>query len=137
MLHGKQPVLHMHNDHRPGIHPNLHHAQTKQHYNLERTLQFRLAVLTQHGELQYVTSYKPSRDWRKARRQGLRPTVGGILGSHWTTGQISPASSWTAPTERCCPATVRYQEPYEKQPATSAPGNLRQRLPLPHWSFQS
>ena len=31
-----------------------------------------------------ATGYKPSRDWRKARRQGLLPTVGGVLGSHWT-----------------------------------------------------
>ena len=30
-----------------------------------------------------VTGYKPSHDWRKARRQGLLPTLGGI-GSHWT-----------------------------------------------------
>ena len=38
--------------HRLGIHPNLHHTQTQLHYNLERTLQLRLAVLTQHGEQQ-------------------------------------------------------------------------------------
>ena len=38
--------------HRPGIHPNLHHTQTKLHYKLERTLQLRLAVVTQHGEQQ-------------------------------------------------------------------------------------
>ena len=31
-----------------------------------------------------VTGYKPSHDWHKPRRQGLLPTVGGILGSHWT-----------------------------------------------------
>ena len=36
--------------HRPGIHPNLHHTQTKLHYKLERTLQLRRAVLTKHRE---------------------------------------------------------------------------------------
>ena len=30
------------------------------------------------------TGYKPSLDWRRSRRQGLLPTVGEILGSHWT-----------------------------------------------------
>ena len=54
--------------HRPGIHPNLHHTPTELHY-------------TTRGAA--VTGYKPSHDWGKARRQGLLPTVGGILGCHW------------------------------------------------------
>ena len=53
-----------------------------------------------------VTGYKPSRDWRKARRQGLLPTVGGILGSHWTA--IARLKLGSPQTERCCPATVCY-----------------------------
>ena len=51
-----------------------------------------------------VTGYKPSHDWRKARRQGLLPTVGGILGSHWRA--IARLKLYSPQTERCCPATV-------------------------------
>ena len=53
-----------------------------------------------------ATGYKPSFDWRKARRQGLLPTVGGILGSHWTA--IARLKLGTPQTERCCTATVCY-----------------------------
>ena len=70
--------------HRPGIHPKFHHTHTD-----KTTLQTRedtpaspCGVDTTRGAT--VTGYKPSFDWRKARRQGLLPTVGGILGSHWT-----------------------------------------------------
>ena len=39
---------------------------------------------TQHREQQIRTGYKPSLDWPRAWRQGLLPTMGEILGSHWT-----------------------------------------------------
>lgn len=43
-------------------------------------------------------------NWRRARRQGLLPTVGGILGSHWTaTARLKLGSPQSV---RCCPATA-------------------------------
>ena len=50
------------------------------------------------------TGYKPSLDWRRAWRQGLLPTVGGILGSHWTA--IAHLKLGSPQPVRCCPATV-------------------------------
>ena len=43
---------------------------------------FAIGVDTTRGATD--TCYKPSLDWRRARRQGLLPRVGEILGSHWT-----------------------------------------------------
>ena len=69
--------------HRPGIHPNLHHTEKKTTLQPgEDTPASPYGVDTTRGAT--VTGYKPSRDWRKARRQGLLPTVGRILASHWT-----------------------------------------------------
>ena len=61
--------------HRPRIHPNLHRIQTNIYYKLERTLQLRLAVLTQHGEQQLPAI---------SRRAIGVPSGEEILGSHWT-----------------------------------------------------
>ena len=60
--------------HRPGIHPNLHHTQTQLHYKLERTLQLRLAVLTQHGE-QQLPVIKPATGRPYVRALSLSGTV--------------------------------------------------------------
>ena len=74
------------------------------------------------------TSYKPSLDWRRARRQGLLPTVGEILGSHWTA--IARLKLGSPQPIRCCPATVCHPHwvlgdkgPPEKQNGTMAPGS--------------
>ena len=51
-----------------------------------------------------VTGYKPLLDWRRAWRQGLFPSVGGIFGSHWTaTARLKLGSPQPI---RCCPATA-------------------------------
>ena len=50
------------------------------------------------------TGYKPSLDWRRARRQELLPTLGEVLGSHWTTTARLKLGS--PQPVRCCPATV-------------------------------
>ena len=74
------------------------------------------------------TGYKPSLDWRRAWRQGLLPTVGEILGSHWTA--IARLKLGSPQPVRCCPATVCHPHrvhgdkgPPEKQTGTKAPGN--------------
>ena len=74
------------------------------------------------------TGYKPSLDWRRARRQGLLPMVGEILGSHWTA--IARLKLGSPQPVRCCPATVCHPHwvhgdkgPPEKQTGTMAPGN--------------
>ena len=92
--------------HRPGIHPNLHHTHTDKTslQTGEDTPASPCGVDTTRGAT--VTGYKPSFDWRKARRQGLLPTVGGILGSHWTA--IARLKLGSPQTERCCPRTVCY-----------------------------
>ena len=50
------------------------------------------------------TGYKPSLDWRRAWRHGLLPTVGEIIGSHWTT--IARLKLGSPQPARCCPTTV-------------------------------
>ena len=102
VLHGQQPV-HISS---PRQHPNLHHTHTDKTtlQTGEDTPASPCGVDTTRGAT--VTGYKPSRDWRKARRQGLLPTVGGILGSHWTA--ITRLKLGSPQTERCCPATVCY-----------------------------
>ena len=50
------------------------------------------------------TGYKPSLNWRTARRQGLLPTVGEILRSHWTA--IARLKLGSPQPVRWCPATV-------------------------------
>ena len=45
-----------------------------------------------------------SLDWCRAFRQGLLPTVGEILGSHWTV--IARLKLGSPHPVRCCPATV-------------------------------
>ena len=48
--------------------------------------------------------YKPLLHWCRARRQGLLPTVGEILGSHWTAiARLKPGSHQQG---RRCPATI-------------------------------
>ena len=50
------------------------------------------------------TGYKPSLDWRRTRPQGLLPTLGEILGSHWTA--VARLKLGSPQPVRCCPATV-------------------------------
>ena len=50
------------------------------------------------------TGYMPSLDWRRAWRQGLLPTVGEILGSHWTA--IARLKLGSPQPIRCCTTTV-------------------------------
>ena len=80
--------------HRPGIHTNLHHTQTKLHYKLERTLQLRLVVLTQHGEQQLPVI--------SGRAIGVKQCASGCS-RRWEgdpIGQLSPASSRPAPRKK-------------------------------------
>ena len=87
VLHGQQQVLHIssprHTSER-ARHPNLHHSQTNTTLQTgEDTPASPCGVDTTRGAaVRPSTGYNPSHDWRKARRQGLLPTVGGILGSH-------------------------------------------------------
>ena len=90
--------------HRPGIHPNLLHTEKTILQTGEDTSASPCGGDTTRGAA--VTGYKPSHDWRKARRQGLIPTVGGIVGSHWTA--IARLKLGSPQPERCCPATVCY-----------------------------
>ena len=126
MLHGQQPVLHVSSPRHTS--ELASHTDTTSLQTGEDTPASPCGVDTTRGAT--VIGYKPSRDWRKARRQGLLPTVGGILGSHWTA--IAHLKLSSPQTVRCCPATVCYPhwghgdwEPSEKQPAISAPGNKR------------
>ena len=80
MLHGQQPVLHISSPRHTS--ELASHTDTTALQTGEDTPASPCGVDTTRGAT--VTGYKPSRDWRKARRQGLLPTVGGILGSHWT-----------------------------------------------------
>ena len=82
--------------HRPGMHPNLHHTQTKPHYKLERTLPLRLAVLTQHGEQQLPVISRRT----IGVKQGARGCSRRWEGSYDLTGQLLPASSWAAPRQK-------------------------------------
>ena len=80
MLHGQQPVIHI-SSHRHTSELASHTDKTTLQTG-EDTPASPCGVDTTRGAA--VTGYKPSHDWRKARRQGLLPKVGGILGSHWT-----------------------------------------------------
>ena len=77
--------------HRPGIHPNLHHTDKTTLQTGEDTPASPCGVDTTRGAA--VTGYKPSHDWRKARCQGLLPTVRGILGSPGL--EIDISRQWT------------------------------------------
>ena len=102
VIHGQQPVLHIS---LPRHTSELaSHTDTTALQTGEDTPASPCGVDTTRGAT--VTGYKPSFDWRKARRQGLLPTVGGILGSHWTA--IARLKLGSPQTERCCPATVCY-----------------------------
>ncbi|KAK3875304.1 hypothetical protein Pcinc_019821 [Petrolisthes cinctipes] len=61
------------------IHP-CHHL----HLHLERTLQLHHLSGVDTTREATDTGYKPSLNWRRARRQGLLPAVGEIFESHWT-----------------------------------------------------
>ena len=102
VLHGQQPVLHISSPRHTS--ELASHSDTTALQTGEDTPASPCGVDTTRGAT--VTGYKPSRDWRKARRQGLLPTVGGILGSHWTA--IARLKLGSPQTERCCPATVCY-----------------------------
>ena len=102
VLHGQQPVLHIPSPRHTS--ELASHTDTTALQTGEDTPASPCGVDTTRGAT--VTGYKPSRDWRKARRQGLPPTVGGILGSHWTA--IARLKLGSPQTERCCPATVCY-----------------------------
>ena len=102
VLHGQQPVLHISSPRHTS--ELASHTDTTALQTGEDTPASPCGVGTTRGAT--VTGYKPSHDWRKARRQGLLPTVGGILGSHWTA--IARLKLGSPQTERCCPATVCY-----------------------------
>ena len=113
--------------HCPGLHPN--HSLTYPYFHCSRGhSSFAIRVDTTRGATD--TGYKPSLDWRAARRQELFLTVGENPRSHWTAlahlklGSLQPI--W------CCPATVCHPHwvhgdngPPEQQTATTAPGNYR------------
>ena len=70
------PTLHC-----PGLHP--FNSLTCTYFHTWRGhSSFTIRVNTRRGATD--TDYKPSLDWRRVRRQGLLPTVGEILVSHWT-----------------------------------------------------
>ena len=125
MLHGQQPVLHISSPRHTSEFAS--HIDTTALRTGEDTPASPGGVDTTRGAT--VTGYKLSRKWRKARRQGFLLTVGGIVGSHWTA--IARLKLGSPRTVRCCPATVCYPHwvhgGYEKQPATSAPGNKRKK----------
>ena len=89
VLHGQQPVLH--------ISSSGHTSELASHTDKttlqtgEDTPASPCGVDTTRGAA--VTGYKPSHDWRKARCQGLLPTVGGILGSPGL--EIDISRQWT------------------------------------------
>ena len=100
VLHGHQPVLHISSPrHRSEL---ASHTDTTALQTGQGTPASPCGVDTTRGAT--VTGYKPSRDWRKARRQGLLPTVGGIVGSHWTA--VARLKLGSTQTVRCCPSTV-------------------------------
>ena len=96
MLYGQQPVLHISSP-RNTSELASHTDKTTLHTG-EDTPASPCGVDTTRGAS--VTGYKPSHDWRKARRPGLLLTVGGILKGLPGRGQLSPASSWTAPRQK-------------------------------------
>ena len=63
---------------------------------------FAIRVDTSRGVTE--TGYKPSLAWRRAWSRALLPTVGEILGSHWTT--IARLKLGSPQPVRCCPAIV-------------------------------
>ena len=74
------------------------------------------------------TGYKPSLDWRRARRQGFLSTEGEIHGSHWTA--ITSLKLGSPQPVRCCLTTLCHPHwvhgdkgSPEKQTGTMAPGN--------------
>ena len=86
MLHGQQPVLHISSPRHTS--ELASHTDTTALQTGEDTPASPCGVDTTRGAT--VTGYKPLRDWRKARRQRLLPTVGGVLGSHWTCSYRPP-----------------------------------------------
>jgi hypothetical protein len=56
-----------------------------------------------HGK-QQSTGYKPQTDWHRERCQGLLPTVGETIRSHWTATACLKLGS--PQSVRCRPATV-------------------------------
>ena len=117
------------NKHCSGSH--LNHSLTYTYFHTWRGhSSFDIRVDTTRGATD--TGYKPSLDWRRARRQGLLPTVGEVLGSHWTA--IARLKLDSAQPVRCCPTTVCHPHwvhgdkgPPEKQTAAMAPGNYKQK----------
>ena len=87
----------------PGLYPSTPltiHLQL----HLERTLQLCHLYGVDSTREATDTSYKPSLNWHRVQHQGLLPTVGEILVSHWTATTCLKLGS--PQSVRCCPTTV-------------------------------